>query len=148
MKAHDNLGLTLDALGRFDDAVRAYQKAIELNEQLPKKSKWPYYNLGELLFKHNQITQSIPCYQKALMLDEGWAQARVALGKALLKDGKEQQALAEFQTASRLDPQYSEAHYQLGQLLRRLGLVEAAREELRLFEASRKKRSSTAPVSE
>ena len=31
MKAHDNLGLCYEALGRFDEAQRSWEEAIRLN---------------------------------------------------------------------------------------------------------------------
>ncbi len=137
VKAYDNLGLTLDALNRADEAAETYQKAIELNERLPLPSKWPYFNLGELLMKGNRSAESIPLLEKALALDPGWTKAHVKLGKAWLQQGKLEEALKSFQTAVHLDPESPDPHYQLGQLYRKLGKLEAAQRELRLFERLR-----------
>ena len=46
-------------------------------------------------------------------------------------------ALKSFQTAVHLDPESPDPHYQLGQLYRKLGKLEAAQRELRLFERLR-----------
>ena len=84
MKAYDNLGLTLDALGQPDAAQKAFQKAIELNERYHLKSAWPYENLGELLLKQNEVAESISYFEKALLINPGWPKGHVSLGKAQL----------------------------------------------------------------
>jgi len=139
MKAHDNLGLTLDALGEAQRAIEAFRKAIELNEQLKMNSKWPYLNLGEVLLKQDQYSESIPYFQKALAVDPNWAKAHSCFGKALLREGKSEEAKSRFLMAIRLDPASSDAHYQLGQLYRKQGDMEAAQRELKLFQQLKKK---------
>jgi len=134
MKAYDNLGLTLDALGEEQNAIETFHKAIELNENLKIGSKWPYLNLGEVLLKQNQYSQSIPYFRKALAIDPSWAKAYSCLGKALVREGKSEQAKTSFLAAIRLDPASSDAHYQLGQLYRKQGDMESARRELKLFQ--------------
>jgi tetratricopeptide (TPR) repeat protein len=146
MKAYDNLGLTLDALGDGQGAIEAFQKAIKLNEELKTRSKWPYLNLGEVLLKQDQYSQSIGYFQKALAIDPNWAKAHSCLGKALLREGKSEEAKSSFLIAIRLDPSLSDAHYQLGQLYRKQGDLEAAQYELSLFQRL-KKQSETLTLS-
>jgi len=146
MKAYDNLGLTLDALGKDHEAIETFREAIELNENLKINSKWPYLNLGEVLLKQDQYSQSIPYFQEALSIDPNWAKAHACLGKALVREGKNEEAKASFLKAIRLDPASSDAHYQLGQLYRKQGDMEAARLELKLFQQL-KNRSSTLALS-
>src|SRR5258706_3642256 len=134
MKAYDNLGLTLDALGEPQHAVEAFRRAIELNEQLKTISQWPYLNLGEILLRQNQYSESISYFQKALDIDPNWAKARTNLGKAILKAGRIHEAKTQFLEAIRLDPASSEAHYQLGQLYRNVGEIEACQQQLRIFQ--------------
>jgi tetratricopeptide (TPR) repeat protein len=142
MKAYDNLGLTLDAIGEGQGAIEAFRKAIELNEHLKINSKWPYLNLGELLLKQNQYSQSVPYFRKALAFDPNWAKAHSCLGKALLREGKSEEAKASFREAIRLDSASSDAHYQLGQLYRKEGDLEAAQRELKLFQQLKEKSST------
>ena len=139
MRAYDNMGLTLEALGRIDDAMKAYRRAIELNEQHQLKSKWPYLNLGELLLKRQGAAESVVCLQKALSLDPKSGKAHTYLGKAYLRQGKNEEALRSFQTAVRVDPDYAGGHYQLGLLYRIQGHNKEAQEEMKLFEAYQNK---------
>ena len=144
MKAYDNLGLTLDALGEEQNAVETFHKAIELNENLKIGSKWPYLNLGEVLLKQNQYSQSIPYFRKALAIDPSWAKAHSCLGKALVREGKSEEAKASFLAAIRLDAASSDAHYQLGQIYRKQGDMESARRELKLFQQLKNESSTLA----
>jgi len=142
MKAYDNLGLTLDALGEGQRAIEAFRKAIELNEHLKINSKWPYLNLGEVLVKQDQYSQSVTYFRKALAIDPNWAKAHSCLGKALLREGKSEEARSSFLAAIRLEPASSDAHYQLGQLYRQQGDLEAAQRELKLFKQLKEKSST------
>jgi tetratricopeptide (TPR) repeat protein len=144
MKAYDNLGLTLDALGEEQSAIETFHKAIKLNEDLKINSKWPYLNVGEVLLKQNQYSQSIPYFRKALAIDPSWAKAHSCLGKALVREGRSDEAKASFLAAIRLDPASSDAHYQLGQLYRKQGDMEAARRELKLFQQLKNESSTLA----
>src|SRR4051812_11847184 len=47
-RAFDNLGLSLDMLGRTDEALVALNTAVTLNRKLPSNSPWPPHNLGYL----------------------------------------------------------------------------------------------------
>ena len=49
MKAYDNLGLCLEALGKNDEAIEQYQNAVRLNRDNNLRSPWPPMNLGALL---------------------------------------------------------------------------------------------------
>ena len=49
MKAHDNLGLSYEALGRSDEAIASYETALRLNRASTAPSPWPALNLGLLL---------------------------------------------------------------------------------------------------
>ena len=114
MKAYDNLGLTLDALGQPDAAQKAFHKAIELNERYRLKSAWPYENLGELLLKQNEVTESISYFEKALLINPGWPKGHVSLGKAQVRIGKTEEAKTNFLAAIQAGPLYGDSHYQLG----------------------------------
>jgi len=139
MKAYDNLGLTLDALGQPDAAQKAFHKAIELNELYHLKPAWPHENLGELLLKQNQVAESLSYFEKALLIHPGWPKGHVSLGKAQLQLSKTEEAKANFLAAIQADLEYGDAHYQLGQLYRKLGQKEEALRELKIFQNLKEK---------
>jgi tetratricopeptide (TPR) repeat protein len=59
------LARTMMRLGKTQEAITLYQKAIALNEHLPT---WAYNGLGNALAKNGQIEEAIASYEKALEL--------------------------------------------------------------------------------
>ncbi len=53
MRAYDTLGLCYDYLGRFDEAVKSYNHAVELNRLQAKPSPWPHVDLAISLMAVN-----------------------------------------------------------------------------------------------
>src|SRR5215831_12797297 len=51
MKAHDELGLCYETMGKFDQAIEAYRDAVHLNERDKPCSLWLPHDLGALLIK-------------------------------------------------------------------------------------------------
>jgi protein O-GlcNAc transferase len=58
VKSHDTLGLTMDELGKDEETLSAYRRAIELNEQQKLKDPSPYLNLGKFLLAKNRYEGS------------------------------------------------------------------------------------------
>jgi len=50
-RAYDNLGLSFDMMGRYEEARVAFEKAVEFNRRLAQPSPWPPHNLGDLLLR-------------------------------------------------------------------------------------------------
>ena len=147
LKAYDNLGLTLDALGQTEEAIKVFQKGIEKGEQAQQKSKWPYFNLGELLLRSNRIAESIRLFQSALAIDPKWSKGYFHLGKAYAQQQDLESALKAFETAKQLSPRSPDVYYQLAQIYRRQGRLKQSGEALREFD-SLKRSSVSAPTSE
>jgi hypothetical protein len=60
VKSEDNLGLTLAALERNDEAIAAYRTAIAWQAGAEHPSEQPLLNLGILLLEHNQSPNQPP----------------------------------------------------------------------------------------
>jgi tetratricopeptide (TPR) repeat protein len=56
VKAYDSLGLCLEDMGKYNEAIQQYQRAVQLNRDSKVHSAWPPLNLGILLVKSNQRT--------------------------------------------------------------------------------------------
>lgn len=140
VRAHDNLGLCLEALGRFEEAVASYEQAVRLNREQTHRSPWPALNLGTLLFKLGRIEQAEPYLREAVELGPGLAQARLRLGTLLEKRGAIEEAIQELRRAAELDPRSPDPHYALARLYRRQGDGAAAAAALAQFERLRKAR--------
>jgi tetratricopeptide (TPR) repeat protein len=63
---HNNLGMTLKALGQMEKAIASYQKAIELNPDYADA----YQNLGVVLLKIGKVPESLSAFGKAIALHE------------------------------------------------------------------------------
>jgi tetratricopeptide (TPR) repeat protein len=139
-KAHDNLGLCYEALGRFDDALRSYEEATRLNRETPPPSAWPPLNLGLLLVRLNRLDEAEARLRESAEADPRFAQARYHLGLVLEKQGHLPEAIAELEEAARLDPAYAEPHYALARVYRSTGEREKSARALARFREIRKQK--------
>jgi tetratricopeptide (TPR) repeat protein len=138
MKAYDQLGLCYEAQDDWDEAIKAFQTAIRLNEQMPVRSPWPAMNLGVLLLRLNRLDEAEASLRASLKADPGFPVARFRLGQVLEKKTRSEEAIAELEQAISLDPTYPEPHYALGRIYRSRGDPRAAERELGLFQELRK----------
>ncbi len=129
VRAADNLGLSLQGLGRNEDALAAFHDAIAWQADLPQKDPWPYIDLGSFLLEDNHPDQAIPHLQTAVALDPGLPKAHQQLGKAYLALKELSKAQPELEEAARLEPDSAPAHYILGQLYQKQGQAEKAKAE-------------------
>src|SRR6266851_3111242 len=137
MKAYDNLGLCYEAAGRLDDAVKTYQRAVDLNRQAKPVSPWPSLNLGSLLVKLEQFDNAEKYLRDSLLVDPKFAQAHYVLGTLLEKRHRDEDAIQELEQAAALDAAYAQPHYALGRIYRRAGNLTKAAAELNQFEKLR-----------
>lgn len=138
MRAHDNLGLCYEALGRFDDAAKAWEEAIRLNAEQAPCSPWPSLNLGVMLSRLDRSGEAERRFRESRACDARFPLARYQLGVALEKRGAREEARAELEEAARLEPASAETQYALARLYRRAGETERADAALRRFEELKK----------
>jgi tetratricopeptide (TPR) repeat protein len=129
VRAEDNLGLTLQALGKNEEARQAFLNAIDWQTAAGGKDPWPYIDFGSFLIEQNQPEQAIPLLQKAVVLLPDSPKARQALGKAYLAVKQLDKAQEELEAAVKLEPESARAHYVLGQLYSKQGLSDKAKVE-------------------
>src|SRR5262245_10321237 len=99
-EGYNNLGNSLREKKRVNEAIAAYQKAIELN---PKQAQ-PHYNLGIVRLEQKRLGDAVACFRKAVELDPKFGEAHGALGQALMKQGMFVEAAAATQKALDLLP--------------------------------------------
>lgn len=73
-----------------------------------------YYQLGRYYQGQKRYDQAIQAYQKALAVDESFAEARNGLGVVYAMQGKYAEALQELQLATRLSPNAAHIYNNLG----------------------------------
>jgi tetratricopeptide (TPR) repeat protein len=137
-KAHDNLGLCYEALGRLDEAQRSWEEAIRLDRERATRSPWPSLNLGLLMTRLDRPDAAETRFRESLACDPGFALAHYHLGLVLEKKGPATEAVAELEEAAWLDPASAEAQYALARVYRRGGDGEKADRALRRFEQLKK----------
>jgi tetratricopeptide (TPR) repeat protein len=140
VKAYDNLGLALDALGRYDEAIHSYEEALRLNRTRGAHSPWPALDLGLLLTRLDRLEEAEPLFRESAREDPRFAPAPYQLGIVLEKKGQAAEAIAALGQAAALDPRYAEPHYVLARLYRRAGEMEKADRALERFQALKKEK--------
>ena len=140
LRAHDNLGLALEALGREDEAIRSYREALRLDRLRKAGSPWPALNLGILLTRLDRLDEAEPLFRESAATDPRFAPAHYQLGLLLERKGRAGDAVAEMDQAAQLDPHYPEPHYALARLYRREGEAAKADGALERFLALKKEK--------
>ena len=123
--ACSNLGDAYWAVGRKDDALLEYDRAIALDASYAN----PHDGKGIIFSKAGQLEEAIREFNTAITLDPNDAVAHGGKGTAFLKAGQLDQAALEFRTAIGLDPREAEAHYNLGVIYVQKGMLKEALEE-------------------
>ncbi len=121
-EAHDNLGLTLAAQGKLDQAIAQYAEALRLKPDLAGA----HNNLGLALAAQGKLDEAIAQYTEALRLNPAYAGTQNNLGLALAAQGKLDQAVAHYTEALRLNPDLAKAQNNLGLALAAQGKLDQA----------------------
>ncbi len=125
--AHHNLGNAYQQVGRFEDAVSSYKKAIELG-RYPES----YLALGlSFLDIHHRsggkesLDSCIDAFQNAVAARPDYAEAENNLGIALRQDGRLDEAVAVYKKLIERAPAY-EAYQNLGLILEKQSHLDEA----------------------
>jgi tetratricopeptide (TPR) repeat protein len=145
MRAYDSLGLCYDYLGQFNEAIKHYSRAAELNRLQSKPSPWPHVDLAISLVSVNQLAEAEKNLREAIGYDARLPQAHYQLGRVLEMQGEYQEAVQSLKHAIALQPSYPEPHYLLGRTYHRLGEDQLSRKEIAQFQKL-KKASEAPPV--
>ena len=144
MRAYDSLGLCYDYVGRFDEAVKVYDRAVELNRLQPKPSPWPHLDLAVSLISLNRLSEAEKNLREAIGYDPKLPQAHYQFGRVLEMQGQYEASAQSLRQAAALDPAYPEPHYLLGKIYHRLGNEPRSKAEIDRFQQL--KRASEAPA--
>jgi tetratricopeptide (TPR) repeat protein len=120
-EVHRNLGLVLASIGRLDEAIVAYRRAVALQPQAAT-----YTNLGNALTAKGQFDGAVDAHRQSVALQPAYAEGQYNLGNALLQRGDVDEAIRAYHQAIALNPQLVEAHGNLASALRRRGRLEEA----------------------
>ncbi len=131
LAAQNNLGTCYLSLCRWGDAERVFTALV--GNPLYQTPHIAENNLGLALLDQGRIQESLPHFQRAVLLNPRFCVAFNNLGRALLELGRLEDARATLAKALDADPlcrdTYAEPHLHLGRLLERLGDPGAAMAE-------------------
>lgn len=116
-KAHLNLGIALEALGRAEEAAASYEAVLAMEPADP----YAHYNLGKLHFTRGAPEAAERHLRAALERRPEIAEARIVLAHVLEARGDAAGAAAAFDEALKSRPGDFGAWFGFGQTLRRLG---------------------------
>jgi len=114
---HSNLAVSLEGLGRLEEAEASCRRALDLKPDFPQA----WNNRGNVLMRLNRRDEAETCYRRALELAPGWADAHSHLSEALQATNQPEEALVHARQAVVLDPNDPSFQTCLGNALRELG---------------------------
>lgn len=148
------LGLADSEYGA-DMRTEAYATFETGIHQYPKDGRFPLHFASVLLKEAetgnpNSQRRAAELLKSAVSLDPSFAEAHYYLGEIALNDGRTADALLEYQKAARLEPKNPKIHFALSKVYRRLGRIEEASQEAKVFEKLQeaKPAASIAPAGE
>lgn len=121
-QAHYNFGVALQDLGRHDNAVASYRRALKVKPDYAEA----HSNLGVALKELGHLDNAVVSYRQALEIQPNLAKVHSNLGNALKDLGQLDEAVASCLRALEINPDYAEAHNNLGIALKALGQLNNA----------------------
>ncbi|MDB9512774.1 tetratricopeptide repeat protein [Kamptonema animale CS-326] len=112
-KTYHKLGEALEQLGRWEEAVGAYQRSIELNGN----SSFSYESLGNLLAEKGQFDLAIGMYRTAIRLNPSFHGFHYHLAQAQIGKNDYQNAIAELLSCIDKNFQHYPSYDLIGDLL-------------------------------
>ncbi len=125
-----NLGRLLHRAGRFADAAEEYRRALE-TVTLDLHRVASLVGLGEALLEMGQLDRAIGLFERATVVDPGWAPGWKSLGLARAVSHRPLEAEAAFRRALDLDPDAADVRTNLGFALLEQGQPDEAEQVFR-----------------
>jgi tetratricopeptide (TPR) repeat protein len=117
-----NKGISLAALGYKEEAIRCYDRTIEVNPRYANV----WYSKGNSLAALGDKEKAIRCYDRALEIDSKYAHAWSNKGIALRALGQIEEAIRCYDRALEIEPKLVQTWYNKGIALSALGQPENA----------------------
>jgi len=127
-----NLGLAFADIGKYDEAVAHFEKALEVDPNFVLG----LLNMGVTRQKQGRITEAMVFYKQAIKIKPNLPQAHIGLGLGLAAQREFEPAVMELREAARMDPTDADSRRNLGLVLAQMGRIsegiDALQEALRL----------------
>jgi len=118
---HNISGAFYQAIGRLNESVKSFKKAITINSDYAEA----HYNLGFTLQQLGQLEAAMKSYEQAIAIKHAYPNAHNNLGAIHQELGKLDAAIESYEQAITIKPDYADAYNNLGNVLRSLGQMDA-----------------------
>jgi len=115
-------GATLVLLGRYEEALRAIDTALDINPQ----NEVAWVNKGNALTRLGRLIDALRCFNAAIKVNPQFEVAWNNKGNALARLGKFEDALRCYDRALKIDPGYRGAWVNMGFVLTKMGRFDEA----------------------
>jgi tetratricopeptide (TPR) repeat protein len=112
-QAHDDLGVALQALGKFDEAAEHHRAALALNPKFVEALN----NLATALFETGRIEEAIAYVKEVQKLHPAFPEAYLNLGTFYMRAGREAEAIEAFRQGLARTPDHLRLAMRLAWLL-------------------------------
>lgn len=116
------LGTALSLIGKSEEAIDAFDKAVCLNPNHPDA----FNDKGVILSRLGRFEESLPCFANAIQLDPMYGDAYTNYGFALFSLKKFKEAVISYDNAIKLNSRLADSNWYRAQSLRELGFHELA----------------------
>lgn len=115
-------GATLILLGRYEEALLAIDRALDINP----RNEVAWVNKGNALTRMGQLLDALRCFNAAIKVNPLYEVAWNNKGNTLARLGKHDEALRCYERALGIDPGYRGAWVNMGFVLTKLGRFDEA----------------------
>src|SRR6266702_3098768 len=115
-------GATLILLGRYEEALRAIDMALDINP----RNEVAWVNKGNALTKMGRLVDALRCFNAAIKVHPNYEVAWNNKGNALARLGKYEEALQSYERALEIEASYRGAWVNKGFVLTKLGRFDEA----------------------
>jgi len=126
--AWNNIGDDYDKLGQYEDAIKGFSQSTVVKPNYADA----YHNRANIFFKIGRLDLARDSYNTALTIAPGLFQTYISLAQIDLSEGKNQLAVEHAQKLVELQANDPQAHYVFGIVLAKVGLIEEAKNEMKL----------------
>jgi tetratricopeptide (TPR) repeat protein len=133
IKAYSNLGITMEALGDTDGALKNYAAAIQLEDRQEHKSEWPYIYLSAFYNRQKNADEALNYARKAVDINSASDTAYFEMAKAYRTQKQLQKSVDAARSAVAINSRVPDYYYVMGLVLRELGDQQASQEALQKY---------------
>jgi len=98
---HNNLGLSFQRIGKYDQAILHLRESIALNPQKIEAN----INLATALFESGQVNEAIAYMKRAQRMDPDFRNISLMLGTIYMRSGHTKNAITEYESGLIKDPE-------------------------------------------